>query len=131
MVKTYLLINAVLYASFVLWCSFAKAHTSQASGYLTLSRDGWVEYLVIYGGLQLGLAAFYAYAAFNPQYHRIALIFSLFIYSAIVLFRVGASWAYWPVGKVTLSVAAMEIALLVGAIVIFAKSGDAGKMLFR
>lgn len=131
MSKYYLLINAILYLIFVLWCTFAREQTSQASGYLTKSNDGWVEYLVIYGGLQLGLAAFYAYTAFHPQYHRIALIFSLFIYTAIVIYRIGAAWAYWPVSKVTLGVAALEIALLIGAIVVFAKSGDAGQTLFR
>jgi hypothetical protein len=131
MTKTYLIINAVLYALFVLWCTFGKAHTARASGYETLSRDGWVEYLVIYGGLQLGLAAFYAYTAFNPQYHRIALMFSLFIYSTIVIYRLGAMMVYWPVGKVTMAVAALEVALLIGAIVVFIKSGDAAIMLSR
>ena len=131
MTKYYLLINAMLYVLFVLWCTFAREHTARASGYLTQNNDGWVEYLVIYGGLQLGLAAFYAYTAFHPQYHRIALIFSLFIYATIVIYRIGAAWAYWPVSRVTLSVAALEIALLIGAIVVFAKSGDAGQSLFR
>lgn len=131
MIKTYLLANAALYALFVLWCTLGKAHTARASGYETLSRDGWVEYLVIYGGLQLGLAAFYAYTALNPQYHRIALIFSLFIYAAIVIYRLGAMTAYWPVSRVTLGVAALEIGLLIWAILVFIKSGDAGVMLSR
>lgn len=130
MTRWYLLINAVLYLLFVLWCTFGRAQTSRASGYLSLNNDGHVEYLVIYGGLQLGLAAFYAYTAFSPQYHRIALVFSLFIYATIVIYRIGSAWAYWPVSWVTLAVAALEIALLIGAIVAFAKSGDASKTLF-
>jgi len=29
-----------------------------ASGFTEINNSGWSEYLVIYGGLQLGLAAF-------------------------------------------------------------------------
>ncbi|HZV98210.1 MAG TPA: hypothetical protein VFF74_04395 [Methylophilaceae bacterium] len=120
MAKLYLQFNAVLYLLFVLWCTVKREQTAAASGYMTLSNSGWCEYLVIYGGLQLGLAAFYGYTAYHPPYHWIALLFSILIYSAIALYRIGFAWAYWPVSKLTIYIAALEILLLIGALIIFA-----------
>jgi hypothetical protein len=121
MTKFYLLFNAVLYAAFALWCTVKWGQTSQASGYLSLSNAGRSEYLVIYGGLQFGIAAFYACTALNPQYQAIGIVFSLCIYAAIVLYRLTSLWLFWPVGHVTLFLAGMETLLLVGAIVIFTR----------
>lgn len=121
MAKFYLLFNAVLYAAFVAWCTLKWGQTSLASGYLSLSNGGRSEYLVIYGGLQLGLAAFYAYTALQPQYQYIGIVFSLFIYAAIVLYRITTIGLYWPVGTVTLWFAGLELLLLLAAIFIYSK----------
>ena len=122
MVKFYLLFNAVLYAAFAVWCTVKWGQTSQASGYQDLSNAGRSEYLVIYGGLQLGMAAFYAYTALNPQYQAIGIVFSLCIYLAIVLYRLTTIWLYWPVGHVTLCLAGLETLLLIGAIFIWTRT---------
>lgn len=121
MVKLYLLFNAVLYAGFAVWCSLKWAQTSQASGYLTLNNDGRSEYLVIYGGLQLGLAAFFAYVGFNSQHQAVGLVFALCIYFAIVLYRLVSIGMHWPVGSVTLGIAALEVLLLITGIIVYAK----------
>ena len=122
MAKFYLVFNAVLYAAFALWCTVKWGQTSQASGYQALSNAGRSEYLVIYGGLQLGMAAFYAYTALNPQYQAIGIVFSLCTYVAIVLYRLTTIWLYWPVGHVTLCLAGLETLLLIGAIFIWTRT---------
>lgn len=59
MINLYFWVNALLYCLFALWCTFRKEQTSLASCFTGINNSGWSEYLVIYGGLQLGLAAFF------------------------------------------------------------------------
>lgn len=117
MAKTYLWLNAVLYLLFALWCTLRKEQTSLASGYLSLNNSGWSEYWVVYGGLQLGMAGFFAYLAMNAPLYRAGLVFSLFIYIAIVSYRLVSLYLLWPVKQVTLGIAILESLLLLGAIV--------------
>lgn len=62
MVTLYLYFNAALYALFAAWCTFAPSQTAKSVGYETFSRSGVSEYLVVYGGLQLGLGIFFSTA---------------------------------------------------------------------
>lgn len=117
MIKFYFWVNAVLYLLFALWCTFGKDQTAKASGYLSMNNSGWSEYLVIYGGLQLGLAGFFAYLAMHPEYFKVGVIFSLMLYIGIVIFRLTSMYAYWPVRKPTMVIAGMEVLLLIGATV--------------
>ena len=56
--KIFLLVNAVLYFALAVLCTVRHLQTSRGSGYVQLDAAGHSEYLVIYGGLQLGLALF-------------------------------------------------------------------------
>lgn len=116
MTKTYLWVNAVIYVLFALWCTLSKEQTSLASGYLSLDNSGWSEYWVVYGGLQLGMAGFFAYLAMNAPLYRPGLVFSLFIYTAIVAYRLVSLYLLWPVKPVTLGIATLESLLLLGAV---------------
>lgn len=115
MAKTYLWLNALIYLVFALWCTLSKEQTSLASGYLSLNNSGWSEYWVVYGGLQLGMAGFFAYLAMNEPLYRAGLVFSLFIYIAIVAYRLVSLYLLWPVKPVTLGIAVLESLLLLGA----------------
>lgn len=117
MANTYLWLNAVIYLVFALWCTLSKEQTSLASGYLSLNNSGWSEYWVVYGGLQLGMAGFFAYLAMNEPLYRAGLVFSLFIYIAIVVYRLVSLYLLWPVKPVTLGIAVLESLLLLGAVV--------------
>jgi len=115
MTAAYLWLNVVLYAVFSAWCTLKPTETARAIGYAALEGGGRSEYLVVYGGLQLGLAVAYAMFAMHPHWHRVGLLFSLATYAAIVLFRIVTLWLYAPVPALTWCVAALELALLVGA----------------
>lgn len=54
-----------LYVLFGLWCTFSPEQTSVALGY-RLSGAAWVEYLVVYGGLELGLGTAMVLGARQP-----------------------------------------------------------------
>lgn len=119
MAKAYLILNAVLYAGLAILCTVRFRQTSQGSGFLTLSPSGNSEYLVIYGGLQLGLAAFYALLSSRPEFFRLGLVFSILLYAPIVIYRVVTVARFWPVSAVTIAVGCLEVVLLVAATLLF------------
>ena len=112
MIASYLYVNALLYAVFGIWCTVSATSTSQNLGYLQLSNSGNSEYLVVYGGLQLGLALFFGYVARYGDV-RTGLIFALALYVPIVCYRGLTVMQNWPVTPMTLGVASLELALLV------------------
>ena len=75
MAAIYLYFNAAVYGMFAVWCSIAPRTTSMSVGYLELSPSGMSEYLVVYGGLEYGIAFFFAYCARAGQI-RTGLIFA-------------------------------------------------------
>lgn len=115
MASFYLYFNTILYAVFALWCTFAPAQTAKAVGYDALSRSGESEYLVVYGGLQFGLALFFYYCARAGE-QRTGLILALALYAPIVLYRCVTVARQWPVAPTTLGTGVLEIALLLGAL---------------
>jgi hypothetical protein len=122
MIAAYLYLNAGLYLLFAAWQTLSPWRTAMALGFETLNSSGRSEFLVIYGGLQLGLAAFFAYTAMSESTHRLGLIFAVCTYAPIVLYRVATVARFWPVKSLTLIVGALELALLVGAVVMLAQS---------
>jgi hypothetical protein len=114
----YLYLNALLYAVFAVWCTLRWPSTSHALGYAGLNDSGRSEYLVIYGGLQWGLAVLFLLLGNRSEFHALGLWVSLGIYVPIVAYR-WITIAVWPrVSGMTLAVAGLETALLVGASVI-------------
>lgn len=121
MKTAYLYANAVLYVLFAAWCTVAANKTARSLGYLKLSAGGQSEYLVVYGGLQFGLALMFWLLARDSQLHRSGLLISICLYGGIVAFRVTTVASYWPVGAVTLVTGALEAALLIVAAVLYLK----------
>jgi hypothetical protein len=118
MIGAYLWLNAALYALFALWCTVQAGSTSQALGYAQLTNSGRSEYLVIYGGLQLGLGVFFAVCASRPSWHSVGLVLALLVYAPVVAFR------WWtvehrPVAGMTIGVGVLETALLAAAVALW------------
>lgn len=74
MLSAYLYLNALLYVVFAAWMTFFPWNTARAIGFSSLSNGGRSEYLVIYGGLQVGFALFFAHAARSAAMQRVALL---------------------------------------------------------
>lgn len=116
MASAYLYLNSLLYLLFAVWCTVASRRTAESLGYLTLSNGGRSEYLVIYGGLQIGLAILFFLLARNVAYVRIGLSISIGLYAPIVLYRVITVIGNWPVPVLTLVTGGLEGCLLIGAL---------------
>ena len=116
MLVVYLWLNAAIYAVFGVMSALAPAKIATSLG-LTGDASGKVEFFTVYAGLELGVAAFYAWAAYTgPQAQRVALMFSLCLYAGLVLFRAIGIAMHWPVSATILGVAALELALFAGAV---------------
>jgi len=118
----YLYLNAFLYLLFAVWITLSPWSVARNIGFEALSASGRSEFLVVYGGMELGLAAFFALTAFHAEYRRLGLLFGLCLYAPIVLYRVVTVVRYGPVSTTTLSVAALELVLLVWGVVLWTRS---------
>jgi hypothetical protein len=118
MTAVYLYLNAALYLIFAIWMTLSPWKTAMSVGYESLSQSGKSEYLVIYGGLQLGFSIFYGLTAASPALQRSGLLFSLCLYAPLVVYRAVTVIKFWPVKSNTLIIGALEVALLLGAIVL-------------
>jgi len=121
--KAYLLTNAALYAVFAVWCTIGANRTATSLGYVTRNSGGQGEYLVIYGGLQFGLAAFFWWSTRNAQHLYAGLMLALALYVPIVAYRLATILKYWPVPSLTLGVAALEVALLAWGVLVLNQQG--------
>ena len=119
LMSIYLWINAVLYLSLAVYCTVRPDASAQSLGYTALNSSGHSEYLVIYGGLQLGLAMFFGLLARNQDWHRLGISFALCLYLPIVIFRLATIVRHWPVQNITLGVAVLESGLLVAAVALW------------
>lgn len=106
----YLYVNAIIYAVFGAWCLIAPGTTANNLGYTALNGSGESEYRVVYGGLQIGLALFFAYCARTSD--RAGLVLAVALYVPIVLVR-AVTVVKFPVSSMTLGVGALEALLLV------------------
>lgn len=118
MLNAYLYFNAAIYALLAVWCTLMPGPTAAAVGFQVLDKSGQSEYLVIYGGLQLGMAFLFAYFARTGQ-PRNGLVLSLAFYVPIVVYRAFTLAALWPVGPTTVALAVVEWLLLGAALVLW------------
>ena len=124
MAAIYLYVNAGLYLLFAVWCTVAAPTTAVNLGYKTLSAGGRSEYLVIYGGLQVGLALIFFLLARNPAYLRLGITLSVALYAPIVLYRAVTVAMNWPVAGLTLATGALELVLLIAALILLGQSAS-------
>lgn len=118
MVNAYLYLNAALYALLAFWCTLMPSQTAAAVGFQVLDKSGQSEYLVIYGGLQLGMAFLFAYFAWTGQ-PRNGLVVALAFYVPIVVYRFFTLLKLWPVAPTTTALAVLEWLLLIAGIVLW------------
>lgn len=87
MIKIYLLVASAIYAGLAVWCTLAPEKTARGVGLSFLEPAGRVEFLTVYGGLEAGMALFFALCAFNPSLARAGLLFGLVSFGALATWR--------------------------------------------
>lgn len=89
MVKAFLLFNGVLYVALGLWCTILPTKTSQAIGFGLPNNSARSEYIVVYGGLELAMGAFFLLCALRSGMTEAGLWFGLLTYACLAAFRWG------------------------------------------
>jgi hypothetical protein len=118
MIQTYLIINAISYLLFSLWCLCKPVATAQALGYSFLNNSGRVEFLSVYTGLELGFTIFLALCAQYPAYEMAGLLFCVSIYGGLMIVRPISAITYGRIHKMTWVLGAMEYSLGIWGIIL-------------
>ena len=120
MTQIYLAINAAFYLLFGVLCLIKFEGTTNFLGYSFLNNSGKVEYMAVYGGMELGFAVFYAFCAAYTDMTKAGLIFSVAIYAGICITRTLSALYLKDIAKGMYMVGTLEYTLLLwGAFLLY------------
>ncbi|MES2763723.1 MAG: hypothetical protein V4677_16025 [Bacteroidota bacterium] len=120
MVLIYLIVNAISYIGFSLWCLFKTNSTAESIGIGFLNNSGKTEYLSVYTGLEMGFGVFLALTAYFPKLRMAGLLFCVCIYAGLMIVRPAAALYYGNVSKITYILGVVEYVFGIWGIIILA-----------
>jgi len=106
----------LIYLGLSLWCSFAPQHTSGVVGLDLRPGAGDVEFLTVYGGLEMGLATLLLMPLCWPDSLKSTLWACVLVHACIVLFRSIGFIAYGVVPGTMVRLAIGEWVILLGGL---------------
>ena len=121
MTVAYLWFNSALYFIFAVLCTLKVDTVTRAQGFLSFDSNGRCEYLTVYGGMELGFAAFFAACALKPEYRGAGVLFAVCMYAGIVAYRTVCLMTFSDISVTTKSIAGLEVVMLICAALLFAK----------
>lgn len=123
--RLFLTLVGLAYGGLALWCVARPQQTSASVGFRLTPGSGESEYLVVYGGLQVGLGLWFLLPWLRPHETFSTLLACLTIHASLVAFRsLGFLW-YSGFGATTYAIAAVEWLILLGAVGLWWTQGDA------
>lgn len=108
MAKFFLMINGVLYIALALWCTLLPMKTSSAIGFALPNNSAKSEYLVVYGGLELAMGAFFLLCALRSNMLEAGLWFALLSYGCLMIYRWSTILALKDLSTFIYTMAAIE-----------------------
>lgn len=108
MAKAFLIFNGVLYIALAAWCTLLPMKTSAAIGFGLPNNSAKSEYLVVYGGLELAMGAFFLLCAFKANMLEAGLWFALLTYACLMVYRWSTIFALSDLSKFIYSMVALE-----------------------
>ena len=116
--KIFLAVVGLMYLGLAVWCSVAPAMTSGKVGFELKSGSGQSEFLVIYGGLELGLSLIFFLPLVRADYLSSSLLACVLIHACLVAFRMISFFLYSDISSMTYKLAIGEWAILILAVLI-------------
>lgn len=101
------------------WCVLAPAETARSVGFELTPGSGQSEYLVVYGGLQLGLAWLFLQPLWRRKLALAMLEACAIVHGCIVALRLVSFWTYDGIQSTTYILAALEWGILLGSLGLF------------
>lgn len=108
-----------LYLALAAWCSLKPQETSEKVGFQLRPGSGQSEFLVIYGGLELGLALLFLLPLVRPEHLRSSLLSCLILHACLVAFRSVSFFLYSDILPMTRKLAFFEWLILICAAILF------------
>ena len=90
--RIFLAAVGLLYAGLAIYCVVAPSRAADTVGLEMKGGSGRSEFLTVYGGLEMGMALFFLFAAWRPEHARSGVLACLVIHLCLVAFR-SASFA--------------------------------------
>lgn len=115
--KIFLTVVGAAYLFLALWCTLRPEQTSAAVGFRLTPGSGQSEYLVVYGGLQLGLGLAFLWPWIRKDSLSYALLLAVLVHGAIVVFRTVGFLRYSDFQTTTYYLAGTEIVILAAGLV--------------
>lgn len=106
----------ITYLYLAIWCSLRPDKTSQLVGFDLKPGSGQSEFLVVYGGLELGLACILLLPLIRPKQVESSLLVCLIVHACLVLFRSVGFLLYSDIQVMTYKLAVGEWIIFLGAI---------------
>ena len=113
--RIFLAVVGAAYLLLAVWCSLRPAQTSQSVGFTLSPGSGQSEYLVVYGGLELGLGIVFLWPLFDAERSAFALSVCLILHGCLVLFRSAGFLLYSGIHTTTYILAVVEWSIFLGA----------------
>jgi hypothetical protein len=113
--RIFLATVGIVYLYLAAWCSLKPAATSQLVGFDLKPGSGQSEFLVIYGGLEFGLALLFLWPFLRPKQLETSLQICLIVHASLVLFRSASFFMYSGISSMTRNLAFYEWLIFLGA----------------
>ena len=114
--RIFLAVVGVAYLVLAAWCSLRPGQTSQSVGYTLMPGSGQSEFLVVYGGLELGLGIAFLLPLYDSNWTSFALFICLIIHACLVLFRTTSFFLYSGIHTTTYVLAVVEWLIFLGCL---------------
>ena len=119
--RIFLAVVGVLYAGLAIYCAVAPNKAADTVGLDMKGGSGRSEFLTVYGGLEMGMAAFFLFAAWKPEHARSAVLACLAIHGCLVLFRSASFMMFDGIGGSTYKLAVGEWVIFLASIAVWWK----------
>lgn len=123
MLTGYLYLNAAICLVFAAWCTISPDETAAAVGLALDTPGARSEYLVLYGGLQLGLGVFFAATAIARRRRPAGLLLAVCLWPPVAAYRFATVATYPDLGVTTHVVAGLEGGLAAAALFLTVRRG--------
>ena len=117
----------LMYLALATWCSTSPAITSDKVGFILDPGSGQSEFLVIYGGLEMGMALIFLLPLFFTKYIEGSLLACIAIHACLVLFRTISLFIYTDFEGITYNLAIGEWVILILSLICWFSLGKSDK----
>ena len=114
--RIFLAVVGVAYLLLAVWCSLRPSQTAQSVGFSLTPGSGQSEFLVVYGGLELGLGIVFLLPLYNVEWTSFALVACLVIHACLVPFRTFSFFLFSGIQTTTYVLAVVEWVIFLGAL---------------